>query len=401
MHILYLHQYYCPPGGSGNDRSRAFAREWVKAGHQVTVLTSPAYFPAELKKKVLQNSLPTLLEWEGVKVIVLPVDYDHQMQWRDRLRAFLRFYRQGLRHASALTGVDRIYASSTPLSVGEMGRKLARRLGIPFVYETVDVWPDVPIGMGLIRNRMVKAWLHRRAARIYASAQHIVALSEGMKAQIASHGVPQGKITVVPNGTDVDQFAFAERREGNQVNVLYAGTMGLANGVTQIVEAARLLHERGNAQVHFTLIGDGNAASEVKALAAKYSLPNLSLKGMVPKEEMQSILAQAHIGLVCFAPFAVLEANSANKFFDYLASGLPVVINYRGWQAEVLNAEGCGFSCDQGDVPAFAEAIETLAQSAGMRREMGAKGRALAVAKWDRRMLARQVLGILSRGTGL
>lgn len=391
MHILYLHQYFCPPGGSGNNRSLELARQWVRAGHQVTFLTSPAYFPAEQRR----DAPSWTLRVDGMDVHVLNVEYAHRMPFRARMRAWLRFYRKARRYARQLQGIDLIYASSAPLTIGELGRRLARRWRIPYVFETVDVWPDVPIGMGIVRARWQQWLLHRLTNRIYRQSAAVVALSEGMRDQILSHGVPPEKVHVVHNGTDPRAFAYVARTERPGLRLIYTGTVGIANGVDAIVRLAHALAIQGREDIEISILGDGNAMEGVRKLAKDLEVRNLRFLAPVPKEEVAGLLAAADAGLVTFAPFPVLEANSANKFYDYLATGLPVLLNYEGWQAQYIDEHTCGFTARMGDEQAFLEAVLRMADLPhAARLEMGKRGRALVEQQFDRRELADRILGI-------
>jgi glycosyltransferase involved in cell wall biosynthesis len=391
MHILYLHQYFCPPGGIGNTRALDFARQWARQGHQVTVLTSAAYFPAALRQQ--QPAWEFDLE-PGLRVHVLDIPYAHMMGFSQRIRAFLAFYRGMMRYGKRLAQPDLIYASSTPPTVGEAGRRLARHWQIPFVFETVDVWPDVPEGMGILRNRVLLAWLHQRVRRIYTAAAHIVCLSEGMRDQVLSHAVAPDKVSVLHNGTDVQAFPYTERPDRATVTCIYAGTVGIANGLDQLLYAAKAIALDGHAHIRFRIIGAGNDLARVQACAQQLQLTNVSFEPGLPKEEVPALLHAADIGIVCFAPYPVLAANSANKWYDYLASGLPVVTNYTGWQADYIRTWNCGLSAPQGDVAAFAAQIVRLAGDAALRREMGLQGRRLAETHFDRAMLADRLMGI-------
>jgi len=398
MRILYLHQYFCPPGGSGNNRSYELARHWCSSGHEVTVVSSPAYFPDAYR----QNQAAYSFSVDGIKVEVLNVAYRHEMGFSQRIRAWIRFYRLAKKRLSSLSDYDLIYASSTPLTVGELGRKLSRASGIPYVYETVDVWPDVPIGMGIIKNPLLIRWLNRRTNRIYSEAKAIVSLSEGMRDQVLSHGVSPEKVHVIHNGTHPEAFPYVERSGKEGAHVIYTGTVGQANGLHHLVDVAVALNHEGRGNIRFTVVGRGNDLERVKAYASQYTLPNLVFRDRVPKEEVHQLLVDADIGMVCFAHHAVLEANSANKFYDYLASGLPVVLNYQGWQADYLATFGGGLATPQGDLETLVRNITFLADHPEERRKMGLQGRSLVVEKFDRTQLADKLihlfLGVVEEG---
>lgn len=386
MRILYLHQYYCPPGGWGNNRSYDLSRNWAAAGHEVHVLTSPAYFPL--------GAVPQAQVIDGVQVRVLDVPYGHEMGYLRRIWAFVRFYWLLLRVGKRMPRPDLIYASSTPLTVGEAGRRLARHFRCPLVFETVDVWPDVPIGMGIIRNRLLIGLLNWATNRIYNTAAAIVTLSEGMAAQVASHGVAEQKIHVTHNGTDVEAFVPAAAPPPTPVRLLYAGTIGPANDVPALLRALHHLHTLAPELAwHCDILGWGKQQTQLAALVQALDLgKRVTLHPPVPKNQLPPWFQRAHVGLVTFAPYPVLEANSANKFFDYLACGLPVVTNYLGWQADYLHNWQAGLSAPQSDEATFAQHLLRLVQDAQLRAEIGHNARRLAAAHFDRKQIANRLL---------
>ena len=396
FHILYLHQYFCPPGGHGNNRSFQFSTHWVNAGKRVTVLTSPAYFPNDWISRFSAKKVSRKLYFfqiNGIDVWVVNIPYSHFMPFHQRILAFLRFYFAGKKAVSQLEKPDVIYASSTPPTVGELGRKLSDKWKIPYVFEVVDVWPDVPQGMGILKNKMLLNWLHKKVIHIYIQSSAIITLSPGMKTQIRTHGIADEKIHVIHNGTDPELIQFKSRLPGKICRVIYSGTIGIANGLDQIVKVAELLQSRKD--IHFVLLGNGNDLVRIKQLASTKNLTNLEFKTQVSKQDANDYLESADIGLVCFAPFPVLEANSANKFFDYLASGIPVVINYKGWQAFELEQANAGLSSKQGDINAFADNIIHLADHPEMRIQLAENGRRLAEEKFDRKKGAQTILELL------
>lgn len=393
MHIVYLHQYYCPPGGWGNNRSYDFARAWAAAGHQVTVVTSVAMFPPvyDVRSKPVTN-----LQIGGAKVIVINVPYRQEMGLVARLWAFVRFWQSARQVLKEIQNADVVYASSTPPTVGELGRQYAKRLGIPYVFETVDVWPDVPIGMGIVRSALTATAAHGFVNRIYRDAHAIVVLSEGMRDQVLSHGVPDTKVHVAHNGSDIDAIHPTTQQPKPLVRLLYAGTVGLANHVETLLHAMQVLNAQGLAsKFECVIAGSGSRLEVVKQLAEQLKLPNVIFLPPVPKAEVNALLNSADVGVSTFLPIPVLEANSANKFFDYLASGLPVVCNYQGWQAEYLEQYACGLASPQNQPGVFAGNLKRLILDAGLRQQMGAQARSLAVQAFDRNKMANKVLAIL------
>jgi glycosyltransferase involved in cell wall biosynthesis len=392
LKILYLHQYYCPPGGWGNDRSAEFAYYWQAAGHTVTVLTSNAYFPPD--HVAHKQAVSQFVTENGVTVIVLRQAYEQSMNFWQRVRAFWGFYRLLIRHGKKVARPDIIYASSTPPTVAQAGKILAAYFRCNWIFETVDVWPDVPVGMKILRNRLLINLLHTWVNRLYHNAKAVVALSEGMKKQILSHGIPANKIHVIVNGTNTERFCPPAVPPAAPIIALYAGSVGKANGVSFLITIARYItYLPAEKQIEIRIAGFGSELADLKQAIAAGKLSNIRIIKVIPKHQMPQLLQRVHIGLITFAPFEVLEANSANKFFDYLAAGLPVIINYGGWQADVLNEYQCGFSAPSAEM--FAQRLIQLASDEALRNKMGINARRLARAQYHRKDLAAKALEIL------
>ena len=154
---------------------------------------------------------------------------------------------------------------------------------------------------------------------------------------------------------------------------------------------------RGDARLRYALIGEGSQKERLQRRVADEGLDNVLILDPVPKDELADVLATADIGLMTVAPIPILEMNCANKFFDYLASGLPVALNYGGWQGGVLSEHDCGLSACQGDQGAFNAAVVRLAGDQSLRRRMSANARALAETALNRRTVVRPLLERLAR----
>lgn len=398
MHILYLHQYFCPPGGAGNNRSYEFARTWVEAGHEVTLVCSTAYFPVDHPACGVHRWCGDV---EGIRVIAYNVAYRQEMSSFERIKAFLKFFRYLLQEGFRGTKPDLVYASSTPLTVGEAGRIVSKWRGIPLVFETVDVWPDVAFGMGYLRNRVLRGLLNGLTNRIYRRAKLVVCLSPGMRRQVLQHTAVPGKVRVSLNGTNVSLFRpMREKRSeaSGKVELIYAGAVGTANGVNQLIGAVKLLTAQPELPpFRLTVIGWGNQLAAVQAMVQQKALQEVvQFLPPLPKDQLAKFLPAFDIGVATFAPYPVLEANSANKFYDYCAAGLPVVLNYEGWQARHLRRYYAGLSAPQGDLLAFVRALRTLILDAEGRRQMGRNARLLAEAHYHRPALASSLLEEMS-----
>lgn len=398
MHILYLQQLLVLPGCVGINRSYELAKEWVKAGHKVTIVCSNATFPPN-HSYYQSKKFPVFFQYEGIDIYVVNISYSHHMPFWRRVISFIIFFLKvwNLRHK--LKGFDILLAYSAPLSVGELGRRLARFYNTPWIFEIADVWPDVPIGMGIIKNPFLIRWLNKRTKHIYDEATMITPFSEGMKAQIIRHHIPSDKIYVIHNGVNVAKRKYYSRTfsSTSDIQVIYAGTLGIANGLYQVIEAAELLSKWGRKDINFKFLGDGNQRKLLQKLVKEKALSNIQFLSQVSHQEVHRILNEADIGLISYAPYPVLEANGATKFFDYLANGLPIVINYEGWQAKYLLEYECGLYGKQGDIEIFANNILKLANSPELRKTFSQNGRQLVEKLFDRQLLAQKKLELMKK----
>ena len=171
MKILYLHQYFKTPGMAGGTRSFEMARRLVARGHEVHVVTA---------RDAPGSRVWTYTQESGIDVHWCSVPYSNHMSYSRRIRAFAKFSRLAARRAASIEA-DVLFATSTPLSIVLPASYAARRQRIPMVFEVRDLWPELPIAVGALKNPLAIAaarWLERFA---YRKATHVVALSPGMR----------------------------------------------------------------------------------------------------------------------------------------------------------------------------------------------------------------------------
>ena len=382
MRVLYIHQYFTTPAMSGGTRSYEFGRRLVERGHHVTMITSATDGTARRSETIA-----------GMEVVWLPVRYSQNMSYGRRLSAFGGFAaaaaRESLRH-----DYDIVFATSTPLTVVLPGSMAAHFRRVPMALEVRDLWPEVPIAIGALRSpaaiRLAKS-LERFA---YSQARHIVALSPGMAEGITRQGVPETKVTIIPNGCDVDTFgvtrigeppaALREARRGGRPIALYAGAIGRVNDLEYLVRVADQLGRMGSA-VSVVVVGDGSEKEAVISLARRLGALDRSFFLLPPqsKDQMPRLLAWSDIALSIFAPIPEMEANSSNKFFDALAAGRPVAVNYGGWHQELLENHACGIRLAP-DVGVAAESLDTFLRDRDRLRAAGYAARRLAERAFSR-----------------
>jgi len=394
MHILYLHQHFALPSGSTGTRSYEMARRWVAAGHTVTVICGKN----ELSGLPLQKHIKA----GGVHVRIAGARYSQKQGFFRRSWSFVCFILAASFIGLRLKNVDIIYATSTPLTIGipALLLKLVRR--VRFVFEVRDQWPEVPIELGIIQNPVFKnilLWLERR---IYLSAAAIVALSPGMADGVRSVlGDSSKQVLLAPNSSDIG--LFRPEKDGGGIRskmgwdsrfvIMHFGAMGRANGLDFLVDAAR--HCSGQPDILFVVIGSGGEKDRLKKCSETLQLNNILFLDAVSKSDIPEWVAACDAATVIFADYPILEHNSANKFFDALAAGKPVLLNYSGWQRDILESRQAGMGCQRCDCNAYVNNVYALYNSKDSVQRMGVNARILAETTFNRDTISLSVLALL------
>ncbi len=397
MKVVYLHQYFNTPEMAGGTRSYTMAARLVQAGHEVHVVT--AFRDPSARRGVWQAHV------DGIHIHWIPVRYSNHMGFRQRIRAFAEFAFKSARVAASIRG-DLVFATSTPLTIALPGIYAAWRLRRPMVFEVRDLWPELPMAVGDLRNPVLivlARWLERMA---YRHAARVIALSPGMAEGVVRAGYPRKRLAIVPNGCD--RARFQNVRGGirdvfpglwladSDRLVLYGGTCGRINGVSYLVRVAG--HTAAVAPyVKFLIVGDGAERGLIEGEAEQLGLLNKTVFVCPPveKHRMPLVLAGSDVATSLFIDLPEMWNNAANKFFDALAAGKPVMINYSGWQADLLRSSGAGIVVPPDD-PAKAAAmlVEFLMDSEAVGRAELASQR-LAAEEFDIDKLAARFIQVL------
>jgi glycosyltransferase involved in cell wall biosynthesis len=376
---------------SGSTRSFEMGRRLVEMGHQVEIITSTRGF--DIKSHDFRT-----IEC-GITVNWIKVNYSNHMNFWQRIFSFLKFAFLAFIRAKKLKG-DIIFASSTPLTISLPGILAARLNRIPFYFEIRDLWPEIPIAMGYLNNPILRFLALKLEKFSYKNSTGIVALSEGMKDGIICSGYPSERVIVIPNGADLNSFDFNKlfkndfrkkfEFEENDLIILYPGTFGRVNNLEYIVDLAYKFIQHNN--IKFILVGDGNERDLIinKAKSLNLFERNMFFFDKIPKNEISIFFSMSDIVISTVLPIKELEANSANKFFDALASGTCMVVNHGGWQECELIKYNCGFRLPRNIDESYIK-LKFYSEDKIKLKIMGQNARMLAEIKYSRDILAKRL----------
>lgn len=393
MKVLYFHQHFSTPRGSAGIRSYEMARRLVARGHQVTMVCG-SYGGGEtgLSQPFQRGCRRGTVD--SIDVIEFDLKYSNSDGFIRRAFIFFKF---ALRSVALVftEKFDLVFATTTPLTAGVPGIFARWLRGKPFVFEVRDLWPELPRAMGVIRNPLVLAAMSLLEWASYRSAQRLIGLSPGIVEGIVRRGVSRERVTLVPNGCDLDIFATQAapwRPAGvaqDDLLAVFAGTHGMANGLDAVLDSAAELRRRGRSGIKLLLIGQGALKPALQKRVRQEGLDNVIFHEPVDKARLAGLMAATDLGLQVLANVpAFYYGTSPNKFFDYLAAGLPVLNNYPGWLADLITQYGCGLVVPPDDPRAFADALEQAAGDKAALLAMGERGRILSRQEFERGQLA-------------
>lgn len=391
MKILYFHQHFSVPTGSGGTRSYEIAKRMTAAGHSV-VMVCGMYAGSGLGDNKGSKKVEVRKRVQGFDVIQLNLPYSNRDGFLKRSWTFLRFAWRSIRIALREPH-DVLFATSTPLTAALPGIAARWLKGSRFVFEVRDLWPELPVAMGVIRNPLIIWSLKLLEWLAYTSAHGLVGLSPGIVEGMRRRSSPDKHCIMVPNGSDLSVFVPGKREksQSHQVTFVFTGAHGLANGLDSVLDAASELKTRDDISIEF--IGDGSQKDRLKERAQKEKIQLCKFLDPIPKFDLAKKLSEVDAGLMILANVpAFYDGTSPNKFFDYLSAGLPILVNYPGWVADIVRKENCGIAVPPDDRIAFAEAISYLADNPEKRAEMGKNSRRVAETYFDRDKQASELI---------
>jgi len=328
-------------------------------------------------------------------VLRLPLYPDHSRSAARRILNYISFAASASLMGPVLCGAaDVMWVYHPPLTVGIPAWWISLLRHIPFVYEIQDMWPETVVASGMMSSEFVAKWLGGLAQFVYRRATAITVISPGFKCNLVAKGVPPEKIHVIPNWADEDIYRPVPPDPGLAVqhglsgrfNIIYAGNMGTAQALSNVIEAADLL--RDLPQIQFVFIGDGVEESMLRRRAHERGLQNVRFLGRQLAVEMPRFYALADVLLVHLKRDPLFEITIPSKILAYLACGRPILAAVAGDAADVVRNAGAGVVCYPEDPEALAAAVRKLyTMSPSEREAMGQAGRAAYLANYTRQVL--------------
>lgn len=402
MKILYASQYFPPEMGAPAARVHEMSREWVRLGHQVTVLTGfpnhpTGVVPPEYRGQWLRRDII-----DGIQVVRVPIYAAANKGFAKRIVNYLSFGAS----ASAVgpfvaTRPDVVIATSPQFLTAVAGYWLSRLYRVPFVFEVRDLWPRsiVEVGAMSATSPVVKV-LEQIELFLYRSASRIVVVTESFVDEIRARGIDRSKLSVITNGVDLDLFQPGSRQEARARLGLpadgfiatYVGTHGMAHGLDMLLDAAARLVADG---ITLLLVGEGAEKAALRERATREGIRNVVFWDQRPRSEIADVCAAANVCLVLLRGKELFRTVIPSKIFEFMGAGRAIHTTVDGESRSIIERAGAGVFSPPEDVEAFVATMRGYAASPAALDELGMSGRRYAEANYSRPALAARYADLL------
>lgn len=404
MRILFISNNFPPEVNAPATRLYEHAINWVDQGHEVEVLTSAPNFPEGVVYSGYENRY-TREEVDGIKVTRVPTFITKNRRVVNRTIGFISFMMSARYYATHLQlQPDIVVATSPQIFAGLAGNLVGRFLKKPFVLEIRDLWPESIVAVSAMRRNWMIVLLERLELFLYRRADHIVVVTKSFKRVIQQRGINAGKITVIPNGAnldlwsqpaDVEKVSTLRTRLGldGKFVVSYIGTIGAAHKADILLDAAQKCLDP---DIVFMVVGTGAERDELEQRMNVLGLANFRLLDKVPREEVRHLMELSDLSIVHLKASPLFETVIPSKIFEAMATGTPIILGVGGEAREIIEDSEAGVCIEPEQSDELVRAVELLKRDSNLRADMTKNGMAYVQSHFDRRVLARQYLDLLN-----
>ncbi len=407
MRILFISHYFPPEVNAPASRTHEHCRAWVKAGHDVTVVTGVPNHPRGVLFEGYRNRLVQEERIDGIRVLRTWMYLAANEGFGARIANYLSFAIAAVLASFKADRPDVVIATSPQFFAGIAGMAVSRLRRRPFILEIRDLWPESIVQLDQLRPGALLTALEWMESILYRSAAGIVVNTRSFMGHIEERGVPRERMELVYNGIDPDQFRPQPkddsllRRHGieNKYVVAYIGTVGLAHGVDSLVAAAERL--RSSSDIHFLIIGDGAARAALAETISERGLRNVTILGLRPRTEIPSWIASVDVLTVLLRDRSIFRSVIPSKIFEFLAQERPVVVaTPPGEFRELIEKADVARAIEAEEPDALVDAILDCRDDCERTEAMARRGRAWVEASFVREDLALQMLRFIERSAG-
>lgn len=404
MHILFLSDNFPPEGNAPATRTYEHAREWVKLGHRVTVITCAPNFPegkvyAGYKNRWCQREIIS-----GINVVRVKTYITANEGFAKRILDYISFAVMACFIGLFQKKPDVIVSTSPQFFCACGGWLLSVLRFKPWVFELRDIWPASITAVGAMEKSRVISLLEKLEMFLYRRADRIVAVTNSFKTELVQRGINAEKIDVVINGVDLKTYYPVQEKNSalaeqyglqNKFVVAYIGTHGMAHALDKVLDCAALLQE--HKEICFLFAGGGAARAEVERSVTQRGLLNVTLIPRQPKDMMPALWSLCDVSLISLRDTPLFEKVIPSKIFESMGMGLPMIITCPDGEATAIVREtNSGIVVPPEQPQALAEAVLGLYKNVDQCKVLS-KNSFDAAPLYDRQLMASKMLAVFEK----
>ena len=389
--------------GAPAARTYEHARYWARLGHEVTVITGFPNHPTGIIRPEYRGYLVKREKVDGIALLRTWVYCTANKGFFKRVLNFFSFFFSSfILGALMTTRPDVVVGTSPQFFCAVAAYLLSRVKGVPFVFEVRDIWPQSAVELGALSHRPIIRMLEATEMFLYRHATLIVIVAESMETHLTAKGIPREKLRIIPNGIDAEYLKSTEitpdeLREGiglkDKFIVSYIGTHGMSHALDVVLFAAEKL--KADTTAHFLFVGEGAEKENLKKLAARLKLSNVTFIDEQPRMRLPAYYHASDAAIVPLKRLPVFKSVLPSKLFELMGAGCPVICSVEGEAAELVARSGTGICIEPENSGALIEAIDRMRKQPELRRVMGENGRQFVKRFYLRSMLAEKYLEAL------
>lgn len=404
MHILFLTDNFPPEVNAPASRTFEHCREWVKAGHRVSVITCAPNFPGGRLYEGYRNLLWQAERMDGIRVIRVWSYITANEGFIKRILDYVSFMISAIVAVPFMPGVDVVIGTSPQFFTVCGAWIVSRMKRAPFVFELRDIWPESIKAVGAMKDSAVIRLLEKLEMFLYRKAARIVSVTESFKRVLVSRGVDGHKIKVVTNGVDLK--GFRPRPKDAELKALfglegkfvagYVGTHGMAHALETILAAADRIRQIDENDVYrFILLGNGARKQQLMAKASDMGLANVIFIDTVPKGDVVRYWSLLDVSIIHLKKTALFTTVIPSKLFECMGMGIPVLHGVAGESAAIVEKEGAGLVFEPENPDELCNKLTLLKENGDLYQRL--HNNCLdAAPRYDRAVLAGRMLDVLT-----
>ncbi|HWY13134.1 MAG TPA: glycosyltransferase family 4 protein [Bacteroidia bacterium] len=384
MKLLILTQYFPPEVGAPQNRLFELAVRLKEAGVDVTVLTAMPNYPKMEIFEGYKDKKYVYEEMEGLKVHRSSIYVSKSKSILNRLRNYFSFvYSSRKCGVNKIGDVDIILCESPPLFLGYSALYLKRKKKAKLVFNVSDLWPESAEKLGVVTNKTMLSLAYKLESKLYNNSELITGQTQGICKSI-NERFPHKKTYWLPNGVDLnyyDPFNVTETnwREKNNISkndfvFLYAGIIGIAQGLEIILQAAKLVKDK--TAIKFVLLGNGHEKQRLVELKQKNNLNNVIFIDSISKTEMPFVLRSVNAAIVPLKKLDLFKGAIPSKIFESLAMQVPILLGVDGEARELFIEKGkCGLYFEPENTNELIQKVTEISSDLNLAKQLGVNGR--------------------------